>query len=227
MIGCGQEVLHGDVERAREALEIVETDIGAGALQCADVSAMQTAAFRQLFLRPPAHEAQEPQLARKLNPCLPFHAPISGTAARAVYSGRRAKRWRYATSCSAFIASLALAALTLSACAQTGVAPAPTLGEIARTAKDTCANADDCAVIGIGARACGGPADYLVYSRAASDGSALMREVARYNAAQAEAVRRSGMMSTCDVVPAPGVACHAGRCVAALRADVSPPLAPQ
>lgn len=228
MIGCRQQVLHGEAERTREPFEIVQADVGPGALERADVSAMQAAAFRQLRLRPPAHKAQEPQLARQLIPCLALHTAISGTAARAVYSAAIAKRWRYATICSAFVASLACVALTLTACA--AVAPATPAGlpaAISGAVKDGCAVASDCAVMGIGARACGGPADYLVYSRIASDVPALTRAVTDYNAAQAATLRRRRVRSTCEVVPAPDVACVARRCVAESVRGHTAPLAPQ
>lgn len=168
-------------------------------------------------------------MACKLIPCLSLHISISGTAGRVVHSAGTAKHWRYATNCSAFIASLGCIVLALSACAVAPAAPGAGLPvEIARAAKDACTVARDCAAIGIGARACGGPADYLVYSHLASDVPVLMHAVTEYNAAQKERVRRSGRLSTCDVLPAPTVTCNAGRCVADPRANgPAPLLAPQ
>lgn len=226
MIRRGEEFLHGNAKRARESLEIIQANVRARALERADVGPMQTAAFRQLLLRPPAHKAQEPQLPRKLDPCLPLHGPISLPPGRAVYSARTAKRWRYATSCSAFAAFVVL---TLGGCAAPAAAT-PSAGlpaDIARATKSACTRTHDCAVVGIGARACGGPADHLVYSRVASDVSALMRAVTRYNTAEAERLRRAGVMSTCETIPAPAVACTAGHCRAVAPGDGRLPLAPQ
>ena len=189
---------------------------------------MQAAAFRQLLLRPAAYKAQQPQLARKLIPCLPLHVPISGPRLPAVHSTPTAKGWRYTTTCSAFVASL-VGAVLLSGCTAAAVAPVTAAGlpeSITTAANDTCDVVADCAAIGVGARACGGPATYLVYSRTTSDVLALTRAVAAYNRARAEALRREGAMGTCDVIPAPRLACIARRCVAAAQ-DQQLPLPPQ
>lgn len=189
---------------------------------------MQATAFRQLLLRPAAYKAQQPQLARKLIPCLPLHVPISGPPVAAVHSTPTAKGWRYTTSCSAFVASLASAVL-LTGCTAAAVAPLTPVGlpeSITTAAKDACEVVADCAAIGVGGRACGGPATYLVYSRTTSDVPALTAAVAAYNRARAEALRREGAMGTCDMIPAPHLACIARRCVAAAH-DPQSPLAPQ
>lgn len=174
---------------------------------------MQTAAFRQLLLRPPAHKAQEPQLLRKLIPCFSLHRAISVTQATYVYSVRAAKRWRYPTTCSAFVASF-LAAMLLACTSAPPTHGADLPADIGNALARTCSTDSDCAAIGIGARACGGPADYLIYSRRSSDVPALTRAVNKYNAQRAHALRRSGAISTCEAVTPPGVSCRAGMCAA-------------
>jgi hypothetical protein len=80
----------------------------------------------------------------------------------------------------------------------------------------TCDAPEQCHSIGTGSKACGGPERYLAWSSKDNDGSRLKALVAQHAAARRSEDARSGMMSTCSVVPDPGATCVAGRC--ALRA---------
>lgn len=72
-----------------------------------------------------------------------------------------------------------------------------------------------CRTVGFGAKACGGPKTYLVYSITATDESELLPLVLRYNALDDERNRRLGLGSDCAFVTPPDTALVGGRCVAA------------
>jgi hypothetical protein len=77
----------------------------------------------------------------------------------------------------------------------------------------TCGGASDCRCIGFGAKPCGGPWGYLIYSTATVDERILHLEVTAYNTYNDILNRRYGIYSDCMVVPPPEIGCVAGRCV--------------
>jgi hypothetical protein len=83
-------------------------------------------------------------------------------------------------------------------------------------AKDSpCSSPSVCQTIAFGAKACGGPQRYLIYSTTATDTARLAREVARYNDAEGKRNRDEGRMSDCMAVLRPQVRCVSGQCRAA------------
>lgn len=76
----------------------------------------------------------------------------------------------------------------------------------------SCASDGDCRVIAFGAKPCGGPWTYKVWSAATVDSTELARLVADYNAYNAELNRKWGWASTCDYVLPPTVGCVDGSC---------------
>jgi hypothetical protein len=78
-----------------------------------------------------------------------------------------------------------------------------------------CSSSSVCQTIPFGAKACGGPQQYLIYSTSATDSARLAREVARYNEAQRKRNREEGRVSDCSVVVRPQVSCVSGQCRAA------------
>ena len=120
------------------------------------------------------------------------------------------------------LAVATIALLILSGCG--GRPPAaeddPTL-ELERMAGDfprlvgaaRCENVAQCRSIGIGAKSCGGPWDYLIYSILDIETGLLEARVKHYNRLQAEANRRSGAVSPCTIRPLPILGCVDGRCV--------------
>src|SRR5690625_4268253 len=66
--------------------------------------------------------------------------------------------------------------------------------------------ASQCRAMPIGAKPCGGPWAYFVYSASSTDEEVLKELVAAYDARQALLNRRDGHMSTCDLVTQPTVA---------------------
>ena len=76
---------------------------------------------------------------------------------------------------------------------------------------DAACSADaQCATIGVGAKACGGPEAYVAWSTTRTDPQALRTAVQR----QADAVRSEqaakGMVSTCSMARDPGAFCDIG-----------------
>lgn len=125
-------------------------------------------------------------------------------------------------------ARLAFACLVLpalAACAAPAPAPAPTSSVApgkteqlwrqiqAANADASCETNSQCHTIGIGAKACGGPENYLAWSSKSSDGAALKALVGQHAAARRADDERAHMMSTCAVVSDPGASCRAGVCV--------------
>jgi hypothetical protein len=81
-----------------------------------------------------------------------------------------------------------------------------------------CQRDSDCRVIGVGARACGGPEGYRAWSATQTDGAALAALVHSHAQVRRLELERRGELSTCDVKPTPGVRCAlseggGGRCV--------------
>lgn len=88
--------------------------------------------------------------------------------------------------------------------------------DAATLAKDSpCSSSSVCRTIAFGAKACGGPQRYLIYSTSATDSARLYREVARYNEAERKRNREEGRMSDCMAVVRPQVSCISGQCRAA------------
>ncbi len=70
-----------------------------------------------------------------------------------------------------------------------------------------------CKLAAIGAKACGGPSSYLVYSTEASNEETLLTLVTRYNQLSHERNIREALISNCAVVLPPEVTLKDGICV--------------
>lgn len=75
-----------------------------------------------------------------------------------------------------------------------------------------CEGDADCRVLGVGAKACGGPEAYLPWSVRYTQGATLERLADEHRALRSRQDRRDGRVSNCAVVPAPAVQCVARRC---------------
>jgi hypothetical protein len=82
------------------------------------------------------------------------------------------------------------------------------------TSDRACDDVSQCRAMAFGAKPCGGPWRYLVYSIRTTDSARLAEAVGAYNAAEAELNRQEGRMSDCRVVEMPTLACRMGACVA-------------
>jgi hypothetical protein len=117
--------------------------------------------------------------------------------------------------------ALLLATLATSACAQ--LPPEQPSTELARIidliGPATCADDNQCRVIGIGALPCGGPERYVPWSVSATAETALRDSAARYAEVRRRHYESIGLSSTCVVQPEPGARCERsrgdapGRCV--------------
>jgi len=77
-----------------------------------------------------------------------------------------------------------------------------------------CAADSHCRALPIGAKPCGGPWRYLVYSQEGSGAAQLPTKVREHGALEARLNRRSLAVSDCEFIPAPErLACRQQRCV--------------
>jgi hypothetical protein len=99
------------------------------------------------------------------------------------------------------------------ASASSAPASGDTLARIhALVGKAECTSDSQCQVLPIGAKACGGPASHLAYSTAQADATELQALAERYRADQQAGNQRSGMVSTCRMLPTPVASCRANTC---------------
>jgi hypothetical protein len=88
-----------------------------------------------------------------------------------------------------------------------------------------CVSDAECRTVAFGAKPCGGPWTYKVYSTRDTDTVALLREIGSYAAKNVELNRKYGWTSDCSLASEPGVACREGRCSAG-TAGAAPPSRP-
>lgn len=77
-----------------------------------------------------------------------------------------------------------------------------------------CSDVSQCRAIAFGTKPCGGPWQYLVYSTATTDSTALAAAVARYNSQEAALNKSEGRVSDCSFVAPATLKRVNGRCVA-------------
>ncbi len=75
-----------------------------------------------------------------------------------------------------------------------------------------CAADSDCKLVGLGARPCGGPDEYRVYSVANGVESKLLSLVSKYNALAKKDNESSGRLGICVVAPKPLFSCVNNLC---------------
>ena len=72
----------------------------------------------------------------------------------------------------------------------------------------SCTRTEDCRVIGVGARACGGPEGFWAWSVIETDQALLEAAVQRQAAVRRDELERLGERSTCDIAPTSRVTCQ-------------------
>ena len=72
----------------------------------------------------------------------------------------------------------------------------------------------DCRYAGLGAKPCGGPWAYIVYSVSSTDSTALANRLTAYDAFEAEMNELYGYVSDCSIPAPPVLAFKDGRCIA-------------
>lgn len=81
------------------------------------------------------------------------------------------------------------------------------------TENKECEQDNQCKVIGVGARPCGGPDQYLIYSTQHTDEKMLSYTNERYQKLKKQQNEKLGLMSTCQMLLPPVSACVAKTCV--------------
>jgi len=70
----------------------------------------------------------------------------------------------------------------------------------------------DCEALPLGAKACGGPADYIIVSRLNSEFARLTSLSEELRVASIALNQQTGLASTCDFIEPPAVQCVSSRC---------------
>ena len=93
--------------------------------------------------------------------------------------------------------------------------------EIAAVVSDAswCRNIVNCRVVGLGARPCGGPEEYVAFSIWNNTGDELRNLVTEYNLLKEELILDSDVVGTCEVLPKPNADCVHSRCVTVPTVD--------
>jgi hypothetical protein len=80
------------------------------------------------------------------------------------------------------------------------------------TENKECQQDNQCKVIGVGARPCGGPDQYLLYSTLHTDEKMLSYTSERYQKLKKQQNEKLGLMSTCQMLMSPVSACVEKKC---------------
>jgi hypothetical protein len=98
------------------------------------------------------------------------------------------------------------------------------LEEEARALVETeCPDVSQCRTAPVGARACGGPRDYVVYCAATTPEQELLRALDRLERREERFNRQCDIVSTCIFIPPPQVELVGGRCQAVTPAPETLP----
>jgi hypothetical protein len=85
-----------------------------------------------------------------------------------------------------------------------------------------CTADTQCRTMGVGAKACGGPAAWRAWStQGGTKGEALQNLADQLATLQRQRQAQSGMVSTCTYLPDPGAVCQAQRCVLKTTANAA------
>jgi len=76
----------------------------------------------------------------------------------------------------------------------------------------SCSDSSVCKVIAIGAKPCGGPTGYLVYSSSHVDEVALVAKIKAYNDWNTKYNKEKNLSSDCSIPPQPKPDCIDGKC---------------
>ena len=127
---------------------------------------------------------------------------------------------------------LAVLAALCSACAvQPAAQPAPAAPDpvlasravVIRLLVLNCRENADCATVGVGARSCGGPEQYLAYAVNDTPVAALQQALQHHARLRRKQLEARGEMSTCELLPEPGAQCTpAGQCALLPQRGTSP-----
>lgn len=80
----------------------------------------------------------------------------------------------------------------------------------------SCENTDQCKAAAIGAKPCGGPTHYIIYS-SGTDEEALNVLIGQYNEANRRHNELTGAISDCSITNPPTLVCVSGNCIGAIE----------
>ena len=81
------------------------------------------------------------------------------------------------------------------------------------TEDKSCSHDNQCKVIPVGARPCGGPEAYMLYSTGQTDEKMLQYTAERYQQLKRKQNDKLGLVSTCQMLMAPMASCQQSQCV--------------
>jgi hypothetical protein len=119
-----------------------------------------------------------------------------------------------------FLTYTILVFVTFFACTKEDISPAADEQKLESLSKEieaftknkSCAGGNDCKVMAMGARPCGGPSRYIVYALSKTDEKQLMEKVNAYTSLENELNIRYNRVSTCIAILPPTVDCTDGVC---------------
>ncbi|HBC58607.1 MAG TPA: hypothetical protein DCZ03_15720 [Gammaproteobacteria bacterium] len=76
----------------------------------------------------------------------------------------------------------------------------------------SCERDAQCGSLAFGVKSCGGPLKYLVYSAKHTNENELKPLVEKYNDLNRKFIEETGLVSTCEFISQPVVACIKGKC---------------
>lgn len=92
--------------------------------------------------------------------------------------------------------------------------PEETLANLMAEIKtENCQQESDCAIVGVGAKPCGGPDSYAVYSIKSSDVKKVTQLAGIYQQQMEKYYQDNAIMGICMVTPKPDIACNNNQCV--------------
>ena len=94
---------------------------------------------------------------------------------------------------------------------------AASLADIQKLIGTSCQSNAQCKVLGVGHRACGGHASFLIYSSVDTDEKQLKSQVAIYNGMQKLNNAKKGMVGICQHLEPPKAYCSVNQCVATVN----------
>ena len=108
---------------------------------------------------------------------------------------------------------LGLVLLTLNTCALAADLPTPSAASLMAPVKSligdaACDHPDQCHVVAVGAKACGGPSGFLAWSVKNTDQAALLAAVQAQAEAEKAENKASGLASDCRLMPMPTATCR-------------------
>ena len=83
----------------------------------------------------------------------------------------------------------------------------------------SCTTSAECKTVAVGARACGGPDGYLVYSTSTTPTATIEALAARHAERKRAAMSASGIVSTCNITSDPGAVCEQSVCLIRTKSD--------